>query len=170
MRNQNNTNRYNGLKVEKVKFGYKCNNNCYTYAINQPLDPYTHDAYEDYSHCQPGVLGGLMKRDKECPHFDYTNFIKYVRRDLRDIGFKIKKSTIDEYINNDRAWKIAFCYGISDYHFYRQNKNGTWSHKQGPAKIITKDESGKQIYNPKLCDRGKYMHFVGFFIIYPMDN
>tara|TARA_Y100000389_G_C17394438_1_gene481745 strand:+ start:38 stop:436 length:399 start_codon:yes stop_codon:yes gene_type:complete len=38
----------------------------------------------------------------------------------------------------------------NDFHFFRQDKDGTWSHKQGwgygPSKL---DASGKMIFNPR---------------------
>ena len=37
---------------------------------------------------------------------------------------------------------------IPDYHFYRQDKSGTWSHKRGNSKISQKDSAKKIIKNP----------------------
>lgn len=39
------------------------------------------------------------------------------------------------------------------YHFYRQDKNGLWSHKPGTLAITNLDASGKLIYAPHLADR-----------------
>ncbi len=41
----------------------------------------------------------------------------------------------------------------NDYHFYRQDSNGLWSHKPGGMPVTNRDASGKLIYNPELCDR-----------------
>lgn len=38
------------------------------------------------------------------------------------------------------------------YHFYRQDSNGQWSHKQGTLRVENKDASGKPIYAPHLSD------------------
>ena len=39
------------------------------------------------------------------------------------------------------------------FHFYRQDKNGRYSHKQGTLKVENIDASGKSIYAPHLADR-----------------
>lgn len=40
-----------------------------------------------------------------------------------------------------------------DYHFYRQNPNGTWSHKPGTDDVTNKDSEGELINNPETCAR-----------------
>lgn len=40
-----------------------------------------------------------------------------------------------------------------DYHFYRQDSNGYWSHKPGSLKVTNKDASGRLIYDPALANR-----------------
>ena len=174
MRNSNAKN-FNGLRVEKVKFERGLNN-CYTYAINQFKNPYTGGYYRDYNHCQPGELGGVGESYSDD---NYAGIPQKVKEDLDRIGYTIRKSTFEEYIEDKKAWKIAFCYTkkgdrsvCQDYHFYRQNKNGTWSHKSGAYDVKKVDASGDIIYNPETCDRGRYKVFDGFYIISPkrVDN
>ena len=43
-----------------------------------------------------------------------------------------------------------------DYHWYRQDDNGRWSNKPGPAPATDKDASGNPITNPETADR-KYV-------------
>ncbi len=38
---------------------------------------------------------------------------------------------------------------VLDYHWYRLNADGTWSHKPGPGKATTKDDAGNNIVNPQ---------------------
>ena len=56
-----------------------------------------------------------------------------------------------------------------DYHWYRQNPNGSWSHKRGHTAVIKTDASGYIVSNPKICDRNygslNYSTFVGFYIV-----
>jgi hypothetical protein len=157
--------KYNGLKRDKRKFEKYHNNNCYTYAINQPINPYTNKPYEDYGHCQPGYLGGKGKYV-----FDdngMTNFKKLTdvaKVDLNNLGYEFVESSYEEYID-DNCWKIAFCYSKNDYHWYRQNKDGTWSHKIGTRKVLYKDHDDKIIRNPETCNRGKYKYFGGYYLI-----
>jgi hypothetical protein len=40
-----------------------------------------------------------------------------------------------------------------DYHFFRQDTNGLWSHKPGGTAVTDKDSSGRPIYDPKLANR-----------------
>ncbi len=40
-----------------------------------------------------------------------------------------------------------------DYHFYRQDTNGYWSHKPGGTPVTNKDADGALIYDPKLANR-----------------
>ena len=40
-----------------------------------------------------------------------------------------------------------------DYHFYRQDRNGLWSHKPGRTAVRNRDAIGKIIVNPLISDR-----------------
>lgn len=60
---------------------------------------------------------------------------------------------------------MALCFDKEDYHWYRQNNDGTWSHKTGQTEISNTDESNKIIINPEMCNRGSYKKFKGYFLI-----
>lgn len=170
MRRNMNNGRFNGLRTEKVKFEQHWYNNCYTYAINQSVNHYDKEPYDYYSHCQPGNLGGRQTATRKKFGGDYSQFVECIKEDLQPLGLELIPSTYDEYVDDPRAWKIAYCYCDSDYHFYRQNRNGTWSHKMGEGSVRTYDRDGNTIYNPETCNRGKYDKFVGFFIIRPIKH
>lgn len=59
---------------------------------------------------------------------------------------------------------------FQDYHFYRKDSNGYWSHKRGLNAITNKDASGNKIRNPEKANRKyndvNYKVFVGTFRIY----
>ena len=40
-----------------------------------------------------------------------------------------------------------------DYHFYRQDSNGYWSHKPGATNVTHIDGTGRPIYDPQLASR-----------------
>jgi hypothetical protein len=40
-----------------------------------------------------------------------------------------------------------------DYHFYRQDQSGKWSHKPGGQPVTDKDASGRPIFDPALAYR-----------------
>jgi len=171
MNSNSNSNKFNGLQIDNKNYIPQEYNNCYTYAINQPINPYTRWKYEDYDHCQPGKLGG---RDKEGVNYYYIGkfdkFIELVKKDLQDIGFEIIETTYNEYIESENCWKVAYCYGGGDYHWYRQNIDGTWSHKPGNMEVRNYDDNGNIIYNPEMCNRGRYENFVGFYMIRKIKN
>ena len=50
-----------------------------------------------------------------------------------------------------------------DYHWYRRDSNGMWSHKAGETPARNTDNSGQLISNPETCDRGPYTNFCGYF-------
>ena len=64
----------------------------------------------------------------------------------------------------------------TDYHWYRQNPDGTWSHKRGGSYATNLDASGNIIYDPQICDRNyedegiNYSIFVGYYAVSPIDS
>lgn len=54
-----------------------------------------------------------------------------------------------------------------DYHWYRQDDNGNWSHKPGSGKATDKDNKGNPITDPRTADRGKYTNFCNCFCVDP---
>ena len=51
------------------------------------------------------------------------------------------------------------------YHFYRQDENGMWSHKDGGLGITNLDYSGNKISDPKYSDTGRYTEFCSYFCV-----
>lgn len=65
---------------------------------------------------------------------------------------------------------------IPDYHWYRDNGDGTWSHKPGPSIATNREllpsgwfiEYGDVITDPKdAAMKGGYNVFVGYYYIRP---
>ncbi|MFS0757483.1 hypothetical protein ABC383_22670 [Noviherbaspirillum sp. 1P10PC] len=66
---------------------------------------------------------------------------------------------------------IALVLGIGyDYHWYRLDDNGNWSHKPGQTPARNVDNSGRTITDPQNCDRGPYNIFCGFFKCIPANT
>jgi len=167
--------KYNGLKYEPEQWKeitIRYCTNCYCYAINQIINPITKTVFDNWNHTQPGNLGGknnIIKDWKNLPEdqvlktiIDSTNY------DLHFLGLQIIPSTFEEVIEDEDIWKVALCFcfdNIRDYHWYRQNNDGTWSHKCGTYEVKNTDEVDKVIINPEECNRGIYTNFAGFFII-----
>jgi len=58
----------------------------------------------------------------------------------------------------------------TDYHWYRQNPDGTWSHKDGSNPVKNFDANKRKIFNPKQASRDygdelNYDNFCGFFCV-----
>jgi hypothetical protein len=51
----------------------------------------------------------------------------------------------------------------NDYHWYRLDSNNQWSHKPGGTPARNTDDSGNLIVDPKICDRGPYTIFCGYY-------
>lgn len=71
-------------------------------------------------------------------------------------------------------YKIAYAVDPGKtFHFYRQNHDKTWSHKEGGSHIKTRDASNKIIKDPKTADRKySYAHFKNFcgYLCVPENN
>jgi hypothetical protein len=52
-----------------------------------------------------------------------------------------------------------------DYHWYRLDSDGMWSHKPGGTAARNADNSQQPIHNPELADRGPYTDFCGYFTV-----
>ena len=58
-----------------------------------------------------------------------------------------------------------------EFHFYRRDNNGFWSHKNGPTKANNTDYDGKQIRDPKKANRKSkvskynYSKFCNYYCI-----
>jgi hypothetical protein len=50
-----------------------------------------------------------------------------------------------------------------DYHWYRLDANGMWTHKPGGTEATNLDNSDQPITNPETADRGPYTIFCGYF-------
>ncbi|MGI8867336.1 MAG: hemopexin repeat-containing protein [Mycobacteriales bacterium] len=52
-----------------------------------------------------------------------------------------------------------------DYHWYRLDSGGTWSHKPGSTPATDRDSAGNPITDPVTAARGPYTQFCGFFCV-----
>ncbi|KAL4219741.1 hypothetical protein ACF0H5_020155 [Mactra antiquata] len=54
-----------------------------------------------------------------------------------------------------------------DFHFYRLDSNGYWSHKSGRTPARDVDNSGNRILSPETADRGPYTIIAGYLGVGP---
>jgi hypothetical protein len=63
------------------------------------------------------------------------------------------------------GWYVALVvWPNADYHWYRQDNVGCWSHKPGQTPARNVDNSGNAITDPKTCDRGPYTDFCSYMV------
>ncbi len=153
--------------------------NCYAYALN-----IYGNVYDD--RLQPGELSG-----KTYEHYTGSlqqRIISALKADLKKIS-KDLKYVSKNYLNlwdckyAGPTYGSGYCVALvlavdkngifRDYHWYRQDKDGYWSHKRGLYPITNLDASRKKIKDPKKANRNysssgglNYNVFVGYFKIY----
>ena len=156
----------NGNKVSSEKFsplsGYepkyephkwndnervKSTHNCYAYVQNRILN------YRDK--IQPGYGSNFPHINNKS--YNCLEFYNRLRKDIPSLYLttfdeKCRKGFYKGFIALDPKLED------NDYHFYRQDHNGYWSHKPGRTNVINFDASGYKIINPLKADR-KYDYF-----------
>jgi hypothetical protein len=141
--------------------------NCYAYAAGYRYLPKSctlKSCSEPYP--QPGRASGYPDwskvKGKRCPDI--------IARVIGDIpGAKMSRFTSK---CRGKTRKIAAVVDPDqDYHFYRQDADGYWSHKPGATKVTRLDTSGRPIYDPFLAARDNkssnlnYDKFCGYMCI-----
>ena len=76
--------------------------------------------------------------------------------------YSVIPTTLEEGCPDNRA--LVVLYGSEgDYHWFRRDSDGTWSHKRGSDPATNLDFSDNVITNPETADRGPYTTFGGYF-------
>jgi hypothetical protein len=140
--------------------------NCYAYAfdmLENPLakstDPLIRRRFTQGAGLQPGQLSNKEPSDQRrrllFSGYDSTNreLIQLVREDMEGYAeiFDAKYEDVlaGKYDNRTDGYIVAlFLRKEEDWHWYRRNSNGIWSHKQNKLKVtreagIARDENGR---------------------------
>lgn len=121
------------------------NNNCYNYANNQATNTFA----------QPGRASGKPITALSC---------KGVQPSAQSDGLK-PCADFSGSLKAGQGWYVALViWPGHDYHWYRQDSVGCWSHKPGQTAARNTDSSGNPITDPKTCDRGPYTDFCTYMI------
>lgn len=135
--------------------------NCYGYALNL-IATDTSDPYAGWLF-QPGYKAG-----EEYTSLTKDAIIDTVEADMEVFGRTIRSSSYNE-TPGENEYKIALVIASNDYHWYRQDSSGYWSHKPGLTDITNKDASGNLITDPRTCNRdysyADYSTWGGYYII-----
>lgn len=165
---------YNPEKYNK-NASIRRSHNCFSYAFNV-VDPKRIKECQENGdetcivpYHQPGAKAG------------YTKEMRY--KSFRRCGI-VEKMMMDDvkpmyktgFENRCRVGfsKIALVTDPSDdYHFYRQDSNGTWSHKPGSSNVSSTDADNFPIVDPRTASRDytekgsnlNYTNFCGFYCV-----
>ena len=124
--------------------------NCYADGFNLQRNTMTGQRYL-YKGIQPGMISP-NKSDCYYPGMSAENLINIIAADADAMGYYFEKvEPGDELVKS--TWLVALVYG-EDYHWYRQNSDGTWSHKPGITRVRNYDINGNIIYDPQYCEWG----------------
>jgi hypothetical protein len=143
--------------------------NCYSYFLNlksTDAEILCKKEYKDLNYChrsQPGYASGypvLRKRDLTCT--------EVMKRTLADNPL-IKRAQVNQKCNPNEYKGALVVDPGNDYHYYRLNDEGYWSHKPGYKPSTIYDASGVLVTNPEKANRNygrlNYKDFCGYFCL-----
>jgi len=126
-----------------LKKNIKYNHNCYSYAVNH-LNP------GRKGKSQPGYFSGydhIKENEYSCKNFYHRIKDDIPSTYLTSFEQPCKKGFHKAFIAIDDKESDK------DYHFYRQDANGKWSHKPGRTDVRDFDASDEKIENPLTANR-----------------
>jgi hypothetical protein len=143
--------------------------NCYSYLLNlksQEAVEICKKEFKNINYCrrsQPGYAAGypaITKKSLNCRNI--------MKRTLADSP-AIRRISFSQNCNPDEYKGALVVDPGNDYHYYRLNDEGYWSHKPGYKPSTHYDASGILVTNPEKANRnyGKlnYKDFCGYFCI-----
>lgn len=119
-------------------------NNCYNYANNKTTNTFA----------QPGRAAGSMYSSISCAAV-HAAAVRDGLEPITDINASSYKNIVALVAGTDY-----------DYHWYRRDANGKWTHKPGQTSATNRDNSGNEITDPRTANRGAYTDFCGFFRVW----
>ena len=134
--------------------------NCYRYGCDDPADLMRGE--DDF--VNPGGPSSLGIRD--CSYWVRRAKMDGLRRPSLFGCCKKGWRKVFLAIESDRAAR-AQGRRWNDYHWYRQEPGGTWSHKPGNTPVQHTDGSGNVITDPGKANRGWYDTSCGYLLIRP---
>ena len=124
--------------------GVQSGNNCYNYSTNRVTNNFA----------QPGQASGIRLSSLQCD--------RVIAAASADLG--LTPATYAPFNGREDDTLIALVVAPNyDYHWYRRDSDGMWSHKPGGTKATNKDNAGALITDPETAARGPYRDFCGYF-------
>jgi hypothetical protein len=157
--------------------------NCYSYALNDQLPELKVQCKQlleqGEESCvslrpKPGFYSGNKGHEMSCSALEER--IRSDNPSVRDVDRRHPVPHHRHYNRDGRLgtcprdfYKIAFAVKPTEtYHFWRQDADGLWSHKDGGGPVRRTDESGVLISSandPSTADRGQYNKFCKFLCV-----
>lgn len=120
-------------------------NNCYNYANNKITNTFA----------QPGRATGHMYTALTCAS---------VQPAAQSDGL-VPVANFTSTLAAGKGYYVALVIWPNvDFHWYRQDKVGCWSHKPGSTAVRDVDNAGHKISDPKTCNRGPYTSFCTYMV------
>lgn len=116
---------------------------------------------------QPGGTKGLSKLLRTAD----ARSCRTVERLMREDVPELQSTTFQERCPAGTSKIAMVVHPGEDYHFYREDPDGFWSHKDGANKVKRYDAEGQPIVNPQTAARDyrprgsflNYKDFCGFY-------
>jgi hypothetical protein len=137
--------RWNDPYLAGYDYGHQSKNNCYNYACNKATD----------SFAQPGYASGSWPNPMACAP---------VSAGAMADGLVVRADGSPASGGCCQTVALVVAPGY-DYHWYRLDDNGWWSHKPGGTAARNVDAAFNPISDPQTAARGPYTEFCGFFTV-----
>lgn len=150
--------------------GYVQNHcNCYAYALNNQVFPGTNDLWFKQQ------MGEYKGENYMWTELTESNIYAAVINDYNEYNECFVSSLTFQRIGRydvcpAGTYKVALVVSGEDYHWYRQDADGLWSHKRGLSPVERTDYSGNLIIDPYIADRGSYTEFLGYYAVTPWNE
>ena len=127
-------------KIWNENYKVKNSHNCYSYALGKIVKKLKSKAQPGYSSAYDHI---------ELNNYKCSSFYKRLKKDapsshLQYFDKPCLKGFYKVFLTLDKE---------NDYHWYRQDSNGYWSHKPGKEEVRRIDASGNLITDPETADR-----------------
>jgi hypothetical protein len=134
--------------------------NCYSYILNRP----------DYYWSVPGMgfahASGQKYIDSFKSHFkDFS--LEDFRKSLIEGAMRDGLILLKEPTEKDGYYLVTLFFpkNNQDFHWYRKDSDGSWSHKDGWEPARNKDDDGNLTYDPQTAALPLYPVLGGFFLV-----
>ena len=123
--------------------------NCYAYALNEPRTGWA----------RPGNLSSMGSILFPLVPISTSKIRKCLLKD------GLLEITEKEALSGKFHAVALRIYPQTDFHFYRRDSSGLWSHKMGQTAVRRLDDDNRLIKNPRLATSWRYSEFGGYFAV-----